>query len=161
VSELDVPPADILAEVAVALGAEPASQAADWDVFLSHASEDKPFAVPLAEALTARGLRVWLDVSQLTIGDRLRESIDRGLARSRFGVVILSPSFFSKDWPRRELDGLAALEVNGRKVVLPVWHDINAEGVRGFSPMLADRLATLASRGVEAVADDLLQAIRR
>jgi len=160
-AHMDVAPADILAEVTVSLGTESAADVPDWDVFVSHASEDKPFAVPLAAALRNRGLRVWLDISELTVGDSLRQSIDRGLARSRFGAVILSPTFFAKQWPQRELDGLAALEVNGRKVVLPVWLDIDAEGVRNYSPMLADRLATSADRGVEQVADDLVRAIQR
>lgn len=77
-----------------------------YDVFLSHASEDKAeVVVPLAEALAARGVRVWLDRQQLTLGDSLSRRIDEGLTQSRFGVVVLSPSFFAKEWPQRELDG--------------------------------------------------------
>jgi len=69
---------------------------------------------------------------------------------------VLSPSFFAKDWPQRELDGLIAREVDGRKVILPVWHKIDCEGVRLYSPMLADRLAVSSSRGVKQVADALI-----
>jgi len=69
------------------------------DVFICHASEDKDaIARPLAEALRERGHVVWFDEFELEIGDSLRQEIDRGLARSRFGVVILSPSFFEKKW---------------------------------------------------------------
>ena len=76
----------------------------EWDVFISHASEDKEaIATPLAEALQEEGLRVWYDDFSLRLGDSLRESIDRGLARSRFGVVILSGYFFGKHWPQQEL----------------------------------------------------------
>jgi len=66
-----------------------------WDTFISHASEDKEqVALPLSLALRQRGVRVWLDKFELRIGDSLRQKIDEGLANSRFGVVILSPSFF-------------------------------------------------------------------
>ena len=66
----------------------------EWDVFISHATEDKEaIARPLADALRDGGLRVWYDEFSLTLGDSLRQSIDRGLARSLFGVVVVSPSF--------------------------------------------------------------------
>ena len=87
----------------------------EWDVFISHASEDKDaIATPLAEALRAKGLRVWYDDFALKMGDSLRQSIDRGLARSRFGVVILSGYFFQKHWPQQELNGLATREDSGK-----------------------------------------------
>jgi hypothetical protein len=132
-----------------------------WDVFISHASEDKEtFARPLAEGLRTCGLRVWFDEFTLRVGDSLRRSIDRGLAASTFGVVVISPAFLSKDWPQRELDGLVAREVEGRKVMLPVWHNVDATTVRRYSPTLADRLATVSTRGIDQVINDLLAAIR-
>lgn len=132
-----------------------------WDVFVSHASEDKePFALPLAEALKAEGLKVWFDVFTLKIGDSLRRSIDRGLAQSRFGVVILSEAFFQKHWPQLELDGLVAREAAGVKVILPVWHGVNVEQVRHHSPLLADRLAVSSANGLEHVVSQLMQAIQ-
>jgi hypothetical protein len=66
------------------------------------------------------------------VGDSLRERIDGGLSASRFGVVILSHSFFGKHWPTRELNGLAQREAEGRKVILPVWHGVDEKVVRGF-----------------------------
>jgi TIR domain len=78
-----------------------------WDVFISHASEDKELvARPLAQLLTGSGLHVWLDENELRLGDSLRIKLDQGLAASQFGVVVLSRAFFAKDWPQRELDGL-------------------------------------------------------
>jgi hypothetical protein len=132
----------------------------EWDVFVSHASEDKgTIAAPLVAALERRGLRVWYDEAVLRVGDSLRASIDNGLAKSRFGIVILSEHFFSKHWPQQELNGLASKEVNGTKVILPVWHEIDRDRIAEFSPMLADRLGTLTARGLEKVVQDLLLAI--
>jgi len=71
-----------------------------WDVFISHASEDKArVADPLTEALLAKNLLVWYDTMELKVGDSLRGSIEKGLRESRFAVIILSPAFFGKHWP--------------------------------------------------------------
>jgi hypothetical protein len=138
----------------------PAENSYEWDLFISHASEDKDdFVRPLVAALRGRGLMVWYDEFSLKLGDNLRRSIDHGLAKSRFGVVVVSPSFLEKDWPQRELDGLVALEVQGRRVILPVWHRIGAEGVRGYSPTLADRIAVTSEVGVEIVARRIADAV--
>ena len=76
-----------------------------YDAFISHASEDKDSLVrPLAEALRDHHVEVWYDELSLQVGDSLRRSIDRGLAKSRFGVVVLSPAFFAKEWPQWELE---------------------------------------------------------
>lgn len=133
----------------------------EWDVFVSHASEDKEgFARPLAQALKDRGLRVWFDEFTLRVGDSLRRSIDKGLAHSRYGVVIISPAFLKKEWPQKELDGLVAREVDGHKVILPVWHNIDATILRKHSPMLSDRLASSSSKGLIQVINELLEAMK-
>ncbi len=131
-----------------------------WDVFISHASEDKTdFVRPLAEALRTSGLNVWLDETTLKIGDRLRESIDHGLSRSRYGVVVLSKHFFEKHWPREELEGLSTKEVGGVKVILPVWHNITHAEVSERSPTLAGRLAAQSQHGMERVVKQLREAM--
>lgn len=131
-----------------------------WDAFISHASEDKDtVALPLATALKNAGVRVWLDRFELRVGDSLREKIDEGLAESRFGIVILSPNFLAKGWPRRELNGLFALEESGYKVILPVWHNITKSALAEYSPILADRLAADTSGGIRKVALELIVAI--
>jgi hypothetical protein len=103
---------------------------------------------------------VWYDEFSLTVGDSLRKSIDQGLARSRFGVVILSKHFFEKHWPEQELNGLATREVGGKKVILPVWHGVGFEEVRQYSPTLADRLAVLTGNGLENVVAELLKVMK-
>ena len=136
------------------------SQETKWDCFISHASEDKEsFVKELADALTTEGLSVWYDEFSLSIGKSLRRSIDEGLLHSRFGIVVLSPSFFQKEWPQKELDGLVALELDGRRVVLPLWHEVTVEEVRRYSPVLADRVAVSTSEGMSEVVKRLIRAM--
>lgn len=131
-----------------------------WDIFISHASEDKAtVARPLAAALRRGGVRVWLDEHELTVGDSLSQKIDEGLAHSQFGAVILSPAFLAKQWPRNELAGLRAREEEGRKVILPVWHNVDKSTISQFSPVLADRLAANTELGIDNVAERLLDVI--
>jgi hypothetical protein len=118
-----------------------------YDAFISHATEDKERLVkPLADALTKLRFRVWYDEFEMSIGDSLRQSIDRGLASSRFGIVVLSKAFFAKNWPQYELNGLLAREIDGQKVILPIWHRVTRAEVLRYSPPLADKVA-LRSRG--------------
>ena len=131
-----------------------------WDVFICHAWEDKDtIARPLAHALQKEGLRVWYDEFTLKVGDSLRRSIDHGLSESRYGVVILSPHFFAKEWPQRELDGLVAKEINSGKIILPIWHNITRKDVERHSPPLADKLAVSTANGLDKVLQELLRVI--
>ena len=107
----------------------------EFDVFISHAGEDKDDVVrPMAVALQEAGLTVWYDEIELRIGDSLRRKIDAGIARSRFGVVVLSAAFFAKSWPQYELDGLVTMSVSGKQVLLPLWHNISNDEVISASP---------------------------
>jgi hypothetical protein len=159
---IDIPsegaPAGTSSKTRQAEGLAPSS----WDVFISHAGEDKEaFARPLAKGLSDRGITVWFDEFTLTVGDSLRRSIDQGLARSRFGIVVVSKHFLHKEWPQKELDGLVAREVDGIKVILPVWHQIEEAEIRSYSPLLADRVAVTSNKGLDHVIAELVRAIRR
>ena len=133
-----------------------------YDVFICHASEDKDeFVRPLAEALRSHHLEVWYDEFALDVGDSLREAIDRGLATSRYGIVVLSPSFFRKQWPQRELNGLVARETGeDRRMILPIWHYVDRDQVLTFSPSLADLWAAVSSKGISTVVAQLLKKLQ-
>ena len=133
-----------------------------FDVFISHTSEDKDEVVrPLATALRDAGLIVWFDEFELRIGDSLRRKIDKGLASSRFGVVVLSRTFFGRGWPEYELDGLVTRTVSGEQLLLPVWHDVTKREVMNYSPSLADRVArSTATHTVEEIAAEIVDVIR-
>lgn len=132
-----------------------------FDVFISHASEDKDeVARPLSEALKTLGLSVWYDEFSLRMGDSLRRSIDRGVARSRFGVVILSPNFFRKNWTQYELDGLVTRTMAEQQDILPIWHQVTKQEVIDYSPSLADKLArSTGSHTIGEIAEEILEVI--
>ncbi|QPE05513.1 DUF1883 domain-containing protein [Microbacterium schleiferi] len=133
-----------------------------WDVFISHAGEDKAsVALPLYKALTERGLKVWLDKGELSIGDSLRRKIDYGLAHSSFGVVVFSKSFFAKGWPQYELDGIVGMSIAGKQRMLPIWHEISKDEIESQSPSLADKIArTTATSTIAEIADEIVQVVR-
>lgn len=134
----------------------------EYDVFISHASEDKDTVVrPLANALLQRGLKVWYDEFELKIGDSLRRKIDKGLANSRFGIVVLSRSFIRKGWTNYELDGMISKAVSGEQVMLPIWHEITKKEIVDYSPSLADKVArNTSSYTIEEIADEITEMIR-
>jgi len=131
-----------------------------YHAFICHASEDNlDFVTPLANELRYRNVNVWYDQFTLKLGDSLRQKIDEGLRDSRYGIVVLSKAFFSKNWPQLELDGLVSKEVEGEKVILPIWHGVTRNEVAQYSPILSGRVASLSSKGLHAVVNDILDVI--
>ena len=138
------------------------SAAAQSDIFLSHASEDKDeIARPLREALEARGLVVWFDEVKIKVGQSIRQEIEKGISGAKFGVVILSPSFFAKQWTQAELDALFTKKVDtGRSVILPIWHRVTKDEVAAHSPLLAGLLAlNSATMTLAEIADAIAEAV--
>jgi hypothetical protein len=146
-------------EILTNFGEEPIIR--KYDVFISHASENKSEVVrPLAIALQERNLRVWYDEFELKIGDSLRQKIDKGLANSRFGIVVLSKHFIKKGWTNYELDGIITKSISGQQVVLPIWHDITKQEVIDYSPSLADKVArNTATYTIEEIAEEIAEVI--
>lgn len=133
-----------------------------YDVFISHASEDKETLVrPLADALRVSNIAVWFDEFELKVGVSLRRSIDLGLSKSRFGIVVLSKAFFGKRWPQWELDGLVQRQMSSSNpVLLPIWLDVTYEDVLVFSPSLVDKYALNAQLGLDRLVAELLRVIK-
>jgi hypothetical protein len=92
----------------------------------------------------------------------LSKSIDHGLSQSSYGLVVLSPSFFAKNWPRYELDGLIARQMVGEKVILPVWHKVSRDEILKYSPPLADKLALdSAAQSIKEMVSELARVLGR
>ena len=132
-----------------------------YDVFIGHASEDKePVVRRLARLLEMASIDVWLDEHVLRAGSTLTREIDKGLARSRFGIVVLSPAFFSKNWPQDELAGMRARrESGGMHAIIPVWYNITKAEVAEYSPVVADWLSLQWSNGAGNVAREICRTI--
>lgn len=131
-------------------------------MFISHASEDKAgFVKPLADELIELGVSVWYDEYTLRIGDSLRRSIDKGLAESKYGLIILSKAFFEKNWTQYELNGLVVKEMEGNKVILPIWHNITKDEIMRLSPSLVDKVAlNSATLTVREIAEKIADAVK-
>lgn len=135
----------------------------EYDVFVSHAWEDKEsFVDEFVNELYKLGVKVWYDTSQIRWGDSMRERIDDGLRKSKFGIVILSPNYIAdgKYWTKAELDGLFQLESINGKTLLPIWHELTKKQVMDFSPIIANKKAmSTAIMTPEEIAKELVKLI--
>lgn len=142
-----------------------------WDVFISHASEDKDTIVrQLADALEKLKVKIWFDEFSLKVGDSLSKSIDDGLQKSKFGIVVISKHFLEKRWTDYEYRSLLSKEENGKKIILPIWHNISKDEVKQFSLYLSDKVAldtsktsinTIALLLTETIRPDIYQNIKQ
>ena len=137
----------------------------EYDVFISHATPDKEDVVnELVKQLHNLGIKVWVDKNNITWGSSSRASMDEGLKKARYGIVILSPSYIAEDryWTKAEMDALFQLEsATGRKILLPVWHGLSLEDVMNFSPLIATRNAlNTATMSIAEIAIQVAKIIR-
>ena len=130
-----------------------------YDVFVSHAWEDKEdFVEEFIQELRDLEIRVWYDKSRIKWGDSMRAKIDEGLKKSRFGVAVLSPNYIAegKYWTKAELDGLFQMESVNGKTLLPIWHKLTKKEVMDYSPIIASKLAmNTASMTAKEIAEKL------
>ena len=130
--------------------------------FISHDSRDKdPFVRKLANKLAQMLCPVWYDEFKLQPGDSLRESIERGLKTCPKCVVVLSKNFFDNPgWTKREFDTIYTREiVEGKRVMIPIWLDVEKREIYDYCPILLDTVGIKASLGVDEVALKLMKAL--
>lgn len=122
------------------------------DVFLCHAWDDRQgTAKKLHDLLEAKGVTVWFSEKDVLLGSPLMREIDRGLAKSRAGIVLVTPAFLK----RLDAAGIADKELSAllaRELLVPVVHDTTYDELRDVSPLLA-------SRSGLSTADDTLEEI--
>lgn len=109
------------------------------DIFLCHAWDDRAGAAKdLHDLLESRGVSVWFSEKDVALGTPLLREIDRGLARSRVGVVLVTPALLR----RLEAEGIADKELSAllaRDLLVPIVHDTTYEALREVSPLLGSR----------------------
>lgn len=127
-----------------------------YDIFISHSSLDKDdVAIPLFTALERLGLKVWFDSDQIPLGSGIRRKIEYGIRESRFAVVIMSPDYIKSDWCQKELDAFFVREINGNEIILPIYHGLEFEDVKQYSPILANRLSLSTDENIDFIADSI------
>lgn len=132
--------------------------------FISHDSRDKEaVALPIALGLIGKQCPVWYDEFSLKVGDKLRDSIEKGMKETKKCILILSKNFITNGgWTKTEFDSIFTREiVNKETVILPVWYGVTQKNIYEYSPSLADRLALNWDKlGKDDVVHRLHQAIR-
>ncbi|MFC0188197.1 TIR domain-containing protein [Fictibacillus aquaticus] len=133
-----------------------------YDVFISHSTNDKESIVSeLSNLLESKGYTVFEDVKVFKIGDSISRKINDGIIHSKFGVVVLSPSFIKSAWATYEFTGFLMREMSeNKKVILPIWHDITKEEVSQFNPTLLDKFSLSTDKhSVEEIANLIAEAL--
>ena len=109
------------------------------DVFLCHAWDDRQGAAKeLHDLLVSRGVKVWFSEKDVVLGSPLLREIDKGLAKSRVGIVLVTPALLR----RLQGEGIADKELSAllaRDLLVPVVHDTTYEALREVSPLLGSR----------------------
>lgn len=131
----------------------------EYDVFISHASEDKDsVARPISEACKALGLVPFFDEAEIKWGDSLPEVINHALGKSSFFLAVLSSNSIDKAWPKREVNAAFARKINGNQVFLPL---MVGEGVSDQFPLASDILHIKWTDNADEIAQKILELKQR
>lgn len=106
------------------------------EIFISHSSKDKKLVNKLYKKLEEKGMKTWYDDAELTIGDNLREKINKGLNECDYGIVVLSKYFIDSFWTKREYDSLFTLMEEGK--LFPINHGLTKEQLESFDKSLSN-----------------------
>ena len=124
----------------------------EYDVFVSHANANKQsFVDSLYDQLNRLRIRIWYDSTEIDWGDGLKEKIQEGLAKCRFGIVILSPEFIGRKWTNQELTELLTRQNESHeKVVLPLLYNLTVDQMKEKYPVLENIKAREVRSGEDA-----------
>lgn len=113
-----------------------------YAVFVSHSSEDKiEYVEDLVNEIKDLGISVFYDKDVITWGDNLKEKIDSGLKNCQLAVIIISPSYFGREWTEYELKALLERQdAEKSKLILPILYKISKEELVNHYPALGNIL---------------------
>ena len=133
------------------------------DAFLSHADEDSEFCNRLESALAERGIAVWYDRSRkngIPAGGRIAGNIDGGLRLCRGGIVLATPTYFTKPFCLEEYNAIMYRYVGRSEPVIAVVKDMTYTEFGDLAPMLSGRSNVHLRDGFDAVVERLVQVFR-
>ena len=113
---------------------------AHYDVFLSHANADKiDFVEELKKSFDKLGISVFYDKDTLKWGDNWKKKIIEGLENCDFGVIVISNSFFGREWTEKELKTLLSRQnKSGQKIILPILYNTTLKELTAHYKKLTD-----------------------
>lgn len=121
------------------------------NAFLSYASEDTEFASDIVRALEARGLSIWYAPIELKVGDKLLDSIEKGMKESVYGILLISPAYLKRGWTNYEMDTLLRDNIEKNKKLLPIWHNVTKEELEELHSGLAGIVAIKSDAGLPEI----------
>lgn len=125
------------------------------DAFISYASEDTELASELVRSLEARGLNIWYAPIDLKVGDKLLDSIEKGMKESMYGILLLSPAYLDKGWTKYEMDILLRDNIEKNRKILPIWHNVTKNEIEVNNSGLAGIVAIKSDAGIESNIESL------
>lgn len=130
-----------------------------YDAFISHAVEDKlAIANELAIRLEAANLKIWYSGNELSVGDLVNNTVEKGLSSSRYGIIILSKTYIEKSWTMRELFTFMG-RPEGHKRILPILYDITVDELAAKHLPLADIYALRYEKGMDFIVEKIVAEI--
>lgn len=109
------------------------------DVFLCHAWSDRQGAAKeLHDLLVAASVKVWFSENDLPLGVPMMRAIDKGLAASRIGLVLVTPALLER-LPTESVADKELSTLLAGNLLVPIIHNTTYEALRNVSPMLASR----------------------
>ncbi len=141
----------------------PGDMASRKDIFLCHASEDKPsIAEPMVRAMEARGISYWYDADELGWGDSIIQGMNEGLSGCQYVLVVLSPSFVRKPFAVAELKSAVYREIQSKKtVILPLLVGNTAERakIQAEFPLINHKRFLIWDGSADAIAEELVKVL--
>ncbi|MEX2477551.1 MAG: toll/interleukin-1 receptor domain-containing protein [Gracilimonas sp.] len=130
-----------------------------FDTFISYAGEDKQFANEIVGALKAKGFKVWYAPIELTVGNKLLDSIEKGMSKSKSGILLISSHYLEKGWTNYEMDTLVRQHIEISKNIYPIWHNVSKEKVEARHSGLGGIVSLKTEIGFSKIISELTKVL--
>lgn len=133
----------------------------NYDSFLSYAGEDKEFASEIVGALKSKGIKIWYAPIDLCVGEKLLDSIEKGISQSNSGIMLISSAYLNKGWTNYEMDTLIRQNIEGNKSIFPIWHNVEKNDVAHRHSGLGGIVAINTNIGMPELVSKLTAALSK